>query len=61
MERSGSSPEVTQQIRRAYKILYKSNLKLEDAIDEMEEIAGECTELSHMVNFLRNVTRGILR
>jgi len=52
---------VTQQIRRAYKILYKSNLKLEDAIDEMEEIAGECTELSHMVNFLRNVTRGILR
>lgn len=61
MERSGCIPEVTQQIRRAYKILYKSNLKLEDAIDEMEEIAGECTELSHMVNFLRNVTRGILR
>ena len=61
MERSGCTPEVTQQIRRAYKILYKSNLKLEDAIDEMEEIAGECTELSHMVNFLRNVTRGILR
>ncbi len=61
MERIGSTPEVTQQIRRAYKILYKSTLKLEDAIDAMEEIAGECTELSHMVNFLRNVTRGILR
>ena len=61
MERSGCSPEVIRQIRKAYKILYKSNLKLEDAIEEMEDIAGDCTELSYMVSFLRNVTRGILR
>jgi UDP-N-acetylglucosamine acyltransferase len=61
MERNGASPEVIRQIRKAYKILYKSNLKLEDAIDEMEVIAGDCYELSSMVSFLRNVTRGILR
>ncbi|MGR9073401.1 MAG: acyl-ACP--UDP-N-acetylglucosamine O-acyltransferase [Gammaproteobacteria bacterium] len=61
MERRGLSSEVIRQIRKAYKILYKSNLKLEDAIEEMEGIAGECNELSQMVSFLRNVTRGILR
>ncbi len=61
MERNGCSPEVIRLIRKAYKILYKSNLKLEDAIEEMEDIAGECEELSNMVSFLRNVTRGILR
>ncbi|QWF70604.1 acyl-ACP--UDP-N-acetylglucosamine O-acyltransferase [Methylomonas paludis] len=61
MERNGVPPEVIRQIRKAYKILYKSNLRLEDAIEEMEDMAGESNELSNMVSFLRNVTRGILR
>jgi len=61
MERNGISPEVVRQIRKAYKILYKNNLRLDDAIEEMEEMAGESKELSDMVSFLRNVTRGILR
>jgi len=61
MERNGISPEVVRQIRKAYKILYKNNLRLDDAIEEMEDLAGESKELSDMVSFLRNVTRGILR
>ena len=61
MERNGISPEVVRQIRKAYKILYKTNLRLEDAIEEMEDLAGESKELSDMVSFLRNVTRGIQR
>ncbi len=61
MERNGISPEVIRQIRKAYKILYKMNLRLEDAIEEIEDLAGESNELSNMVSFLRNVTRGILR
>ncbi|GAB4260663.1 MAG: acyl-ACP--UDP-N-acetylglucosamine O-acyltransferase [Methylomicrobium sp.] len=61
MERNGVSPEAIRQIRKAYKILYKMNLKLEDAIEEMEGMAGDSDELSIMVSFLRNVTRGILR
>ena len=61
MERNGKSSEVIRQIRKAYKILYKNNLRLEEAIEEMEDMAGESNELSNMVSFLRNVTRGILR
>lgn len=61
MERNGISAEVIRQIRKAYKILYKNNLRLEDAIEEMEDLAGESKELSNMVSFLRNVKRGILR
>jgi UDP-N-acetylglucosamine acyltransferase len=61
MERNGMPPEVIRQIRKAYKILYKNNLRLEDAIEQMEDMAGESNELSNMVSFLRNVTRGILR
>jgi UDP-N-acetylglucosamine acyltransferase len=61
MERSGSTQEATRLVRKAYKILYKNNLRMENAIEEMEGLAGDCDEISKMVNFLRNVTRGILR
>jgi UDP-N-acetylglucosamine acyltransferase len=42
-------------------MIYKTNLRLEDAIDKMEDLAGDSKELSDMVSFLRNVNRGILR
>ncbi|MGZ8190072.1 MAG: acyl-ACP--UDP-N-acetylglucosamine O-acyltransferase [Methylococcaceae bacterium] len=61
MERNGISAEDIRLIRKAYKIIYKMNLRLEDAIDQMEDLAGDSKELSDMVNFLRNVRRGILR
>ncbi len=61
MERNGVAPDVVRKIRKAYKILYKSNLRLEDAIEEIEDLAGESDEVSMMVSFLRNVTRGLLR
>ncbi len=61
MERNGVSPEVIRKIRKAYKLLYKSNFRLEDAIEEIEDLAGESDEISMMVSFLRNVTRGLLR
>jgi len=61
MERSGITAEDIRLIRKAYKMIYKMNLRLEDAIDQMEDIAGDSKELSMMVNFLRNVSRGILR
>ena len=61
MERNGISPEDIRLIRKAYKMIYKMNLRLEDAIDQMEDLAGDSRELSAMVNFLRSVSRGILR
>lgn len=61
MERNGISSEDIRLIRKAYKMIYKMNLRLEDAIDQMEDMAGDSKELSIMVNFLRSVSRGILR
>lgn len=61
MERNGISAEDIRLIRKAYKMIYKMNLRLEDAIDQMEDIAGDSNEVSVMVSFLRNVSRGILR
>jgi UDP-N-acetylglucosamine acyltransferase len=61
MERNGISAEDIRLIRNAYKIIYKLNLRLEDAIDQMEDLASDSKQLSDMISFLRNVRRGILR
>jgi UDP-N-acetylglucosamine acyltransferase len=61
MERNGISVEDIRLIRNAYKIIYKMNLRLEDAIEKMEEMASDSKQLSDMISFLRNVSRGILR
>ena len=61
MERNGISAEDIRLIRNAYKIIYKLNLRLEDAIEQMEDLASDSKQLSDMIGFLRNVRRGILR
>ena len=61
MERNGISAEDIRLIRNAYKIIYKMNLRLEDAIEKMEELASDSKQLTDMISFLRNVSRGILR
>lgn len=61
MERNGIAAEDIRLIRKAYKMIYKMNLRMEEAIERMEDLAGDSKELSEMVSFLRNVTRGILR
>ena len=61
MERNGISTEDIRLIRNAYKIIYKMNLRLEDAIEKMEDMAGDSKQLTDMISFLRNVSRGILR
>jgi UDP-N-acetylglucosamine acyltransferase len=61
MERNGISAEDIRLIRNAYKIIYKMNLRLEDAIEKMEELASDSKQLADMISFLRNVSRGILR
>ena len=36
LKRRGYSPEQIQQVRRAYKVLYRSGLRLEEARDRLE-------------------------
>jgi UDP-N-acetylglucosamine acyltransferase len=61
MERNGISTEDIRLIRNAYKIIYKMNLRLEDAIEKMEDMSSDSKQLTDMISFLRNVSRGILR
>lgn len=61
LKRRGFSAEAIQEIKRAYKILYKSNLRLEEAKSRIAEMAKSCDELAIFSEFLEKTERGIIR
>lgn len=61
LERRGFTPEVLRQLRKAYKLLYKSHLKLGQAVAELELLAAESEEVARMVAFLKSSRRSIVR
>ena len=61
ISRSGISIESRKKIKQAYRLLYRSGLRLEDAIRAIEEQVESCEEVEHMLEFLRKADRGICR
>jgi UDP-N-acetylglucosamine acyltransferase len=61
LKRRGFSAEAIAGIRRAYKTLYRSGLKLEEARSALAEQVAECPEVGVMVEFLAQTSRGIVR
>ncbi len=48
------------EIKRAYKLLYRSGLNFKTAISEIEKMCNT-SEVNHLVNFIKNSKRGICR
>src|SRR3569832_1454950 len=61
MRRRGFDSETIAQLRRAYKLLYRSNLTLKDAVAQMRALAEETPEVGRMLHFLEQSSRGVLR
>ncbi len=61
LRRRGFSAETITRIKRAYKQLYMSSQKLEDAIKAIRDMLQDAPELQILVDFLSEPGRGILR
>jgi len=61
LKRRGFTPEQVRNIRNAFRVLYRSGLKLADATRELEALAKEQPEIRAIVEFLPLSTRSILR
>ncbi|MDE2344033.1 MAG: acyl-ACP--UDP-N-acetylglucosamine O-acyltransferase [Betaproteobacteria bacterium] len=61
LRRRGFSAEDIAAIKRAYRKLYRSSLSLEQARDELVQLARESARVQPMVDFLDRSTRGIVR
>lgn len=61
LARANISVNARRNLKKAYKILYRSGLSLAQAIAVMEQELELCEEVEHLLRFLRNVERGICR
>ena len=61
ISRAGIPVESRRNIKKAYKILYRSGLSLAQAIAVIEQEVDTCEEVEHFLRFLRNAERGICR
>jgi UDP-N-acetylglucosamine acyltransferase len=61
LRRRGFAAEIINQLRRAYRTLYKSGLTLDEAKRELEGQSTACSEIGELVAFLTASTRGIVR
>ncbi len=61
LKRRGFSEEAIESLRRAYKTIYRSGLKLDQALERLQSVADEHQEVRHLVDFIRQSERGIIR
>jgi UDP-N-acetylglucosamine acyltransferase len=61
LSRRGFSEEAIKAIKRAYRMIYKSGLKLDEACQRVEEMAGDTPELALLLDFITQSQRGIVR
>ena len=61
LQRKGFSPETIEALQRAYKLLVRSKLKLEDALMQIENDLSPYPEARYLVEFVRSSKRGVIR
>lgn len=65
LSRRGFTPEAIAALKEAYKLLYRRNLKVEEACEKMRELQREKPDaadaLQPLIDFLAASTRGIVR
>jgi len=61
LKRRDFTPEQIANIKGAYRVLYRSGLKLAEATEKLKELARTQPEVQPFVDFLPRVTRSIVR
>jgi UDP-N-acetylglucosamine acyltransferase len=61
LERKGFSKETIEALQKAYRILTRSKLKLEEALQRIETELANYPEARYFVEFIRGAKRGIIR
>ncbi len=61
LKRRGFTPSQVSAVKSAYKTLYRSGLKLNEAAEELRRLAAEEPVVQAFVDFLPRVTRSLVR
>ena len=60
LARAGMPLEIRTQLKKAFRILYRSGLSLEEAVATMEQELDSSEPVEHLMRCLRNAERGII-
>jgi UDP-N-acetylglucosamine acyltransferase len=61
LKRRGFTPEQIRNLRNAYRILYRSGLRLEEALEQLQQAAADQPEVQALVDFIPQSTRSLVR
>lgn len=61
LKRRGFSDETLSKLKQSYRIIFRSGNTAAEAIEHLEPLASECSEVQAMMTVLRDSTRGIVR
>jgi len=61
LRRRGFEAEAIRELRRAYKLLYKSGLTVEQAAGQLREMVAQTPAVGPLVEFIARSSRGIVR
>jgi UDP-N-acetylglucosamine acyltransferase len=61
LKRRGFTEDQVRNVRRAYRVLYRSGLKLKAALEELDKAAVTQEEIRPFVDFIRRSSRSIVR
>jgi UDP-N-acetylglucosamine acyltransferase len=61
LKRRGFTEAQIRNIRRAYRVLYRSELKLQAALEELERAAQSQAEIRPFVDFIKHRSRSLIR
>lgn len=61
LSRRGFSTQTMMQLRRAYKLIYRSKLNVSQAISQIESTMELIPEIQDIINFIKSSERGIIK
>lgn len=61
LKRAGFSQEIIDDIKKAYKIIWRENRSLKEGINKVKETLRPSKEIQLLIEFIENSKRGILR
>ncbi|WP_426988160.1 acyl-ACP--UDP-N-acetylglucosamine O-acyltransferase [Marinimicrobium sp. ARAG 43.8] len=61
LRRRGFSKDDIASIQRAFKVLYRRGYTMSEAMESLNDMAGDCEALQVMVESIQNSSRGIVR
>jgi len=61
LERRGFSAQTLRALKKTYKIVFRSSLRLVDAVEKIKRDVEPCPEVEHFIRFISTSERGVCR